>query len=127
MNRVISAKKLTKKDTNSRQTSIQVALNFLETQKKTSSAPPLSVCQVASNYGVAEQTLCDAIAKGLFLLQNQTHKHNTRINRLTQLENKNKNLREYIQQLEHPGTTSLALIMNYPQPQQQPAEKKPQA
>jgi len=64
MNQVISTKKLTKKDTNSRQTSIQVALNFLETQKKTSSAPPLSIRQVALKYKVAEQTLRDAIAKG---------------------------------------------------------------
>lgn len=56
-----------------------------------------------------------------------THERNTRINRLTQLENENEELRERIQRLEHPGTTSLASIMKYPQPQQQPVEKKPQA
>ncbi|CAG8626773.1 14710_t:CDS:2 [Cetraspora pellucida] len=64
MNQVILTKKLTKKYTNFHQTSIQAVLNFLETQKKTSSAPSLSICQVALKYEVAEQTLCDAIAKG---------------------------------------------------------------
>ncbi|CAG8800271.1 34092_t:CDS:1, partial [Racocetra persica] len=58
MDRVLSSKK----DTASRQASIQEALNFLQVQK-TSSSSPLSVRKVAFNYGIAEQTLRDAIAR----------------------------------------------------------------
>ncbi|CAG8611309.1 31278_t:CDS:2, partial [Racocetra persica] len=102
MNRVISSKQ----DTTARQVSIQAALNFLEIQK-TSSSSPLSIRRVALNHGNAEQTLCDAVAKA-------------------QLEHENKILYKHVQRLEHPGTVSLASIMNYPFPQQCSIEKKSQ-
>ncbi|CAG8625084.1 4102_t:CDS:2, partial [Scutellospora calospora] len=43
-----------------------------------------------------------------------------------ELENENKELHEYIQRLEHPGTASLASIIKYPHPKQLSVEKKPQ-
>jgi hypothetical protein len=42
--------------------------------------------------------------------------HDTRVSKISQLEQENQELREYIQRLEHPGTTSLASIMKYPYP-----------
>jgi len=45
-----------------------------------------------------------------------THTRDTRANRISQLEEENKRLREHIQRLEHPGTTSMASIMKYPYP-----------
>jgi hypothetical protein len=42
--------------------------------------------------------------------------HNTRASRVSQLERENQELREYIQRLEHPGTSSIVSIMKYPHP-----------
>ncbi|CAG8682176.1 21871_t:CDS:1, partial [Racocetra persica] len=52
--------------------------------------------------------------------------HNTRISKLTQLENENKELCKYIQRLENSGTVSLSSIMKYLHPRQLSVEKKPQ-
>ena len=52
-----------KSDNVLRQVSIREALDFLETQK-TSSEPEWSVRRVALEYGLAPQTLRDAIARG---------------------------------------------------------------
>ena len=48
----------------SHQASIRAALEFLEAQK-TSSAPSLSIYRVALEFGIANQTLHDAIKNGI--------------------------------------------------------------
>jgi DDE superfamily endonuclease len=54
------------------------------------------------------------------------HAHDTRTNKIIQLEHENEKLHEYIQRLEHPGTISLASIMRYPYPKSISVEEKPQ-
>ena len=53
------------------------------------------------------------------------HEHDTRSHKIAQLEKENQQLKEYIQVLESPGTTSLLKIIKYPSMKTFSNEEKP--
>ncbi|CAG8454370.1 7638_t:CDS:2 [Dentiscutata erythropus] len=89
--------------------SIHAALKFLEAQKTSST---LSLTPLLSTKKKLEVS---------FKLQ---HEYNTRSLKIIQLEKENQQLKEYIQVLEYPGTTSLSSIIKYPSMKASSSEEK---